>query len=69
MILAVPVAPTSTLAELRSEADEIVCLEDYEPFFAIGAYYADFGQVSDEEVVEILARFPLETVAARASAT
>jgi len=69
VILAVPVAPTSTLAELRSEADEIVCLEDYEPFFAIGAYYADFGQVSDEEVVEILARFPLESVAARASAT
>jgi len=69
VILAVPVAPTSTLAELRSEADEIVCLEDYEPFFAIGAYYADFGPVSDEEVVEILARFPLESVAARASAT
>ena len=58
VILAVPVAPTSTLAELRSEADEIVCLEEHEPFYAIGAYYSDFRQVSDEEVIDALARFP-----------
>jgi putative phosphoribosyl transferase len=55
LILAVPVAPTPTLDELRGEADEIVCLEHYEPFGAVGAYYADFGQTSDEEVARILA--------------
>jgi putative phosphoribosyl transferase len=55
LILAVPVAPTSTLRELRDEADEIVCLEDHEPFGAVGAYYADFGQTSDEEVTAALA--------------
>ena len=59
LVLAVPVAPTSTVAELHSEADDVICLEDYEPFGAIGAYYADFGQVSDDEVIDILERFPL----------
>lgn len=54
LVLAVPVAPTSTLDELAGEADEIVCLQSYEPFYAIGAYYADFHQVSDREVIEIL---------------
>jgi putative phosphoribosyl transferase len=57
LVLAVPVAPTSTLAELRNETDDIVCLEDYEFFGAIGAYYRDFSQVSDEEVIDILKRF------------
>lgn len=59
LVLAVPVAPTASLAELRAEADDIVCLEDYETFGAIGFYYADFRQVSDEEVIALLARFPV----------
>jgi predicted phosphoribosyltransferase len=59
LVLAVPVAPTSTIAELRDEADEIVCLEDYESFGAIGYFYADFNQVSDAEVKAILAEFPV----------
>ena len=59
LVLAVPVAPTSTVAELHREADDVICLEDYEPFGAIGAYYANFGQVSDGEVTDILERFPL----------
>ncbi|HEX5380432.1 MAG TPA: hypothetical protein VFW47_17770, partial [Phenylobacterium sp.] len=58
IVLAVPVAPTETLPTLREAADEVVCLEDHSSFGAIGYYYADFRQVSDEEVVEILARFP-----------
>jgi predicted phosphoribosyltransferase len=58
LVLAVPVAPTSTIAELRDEADDIVCLEDYEHFGAIGAFYDDFSQVNDDEVKRILARFP-----------
>ena len=57
MVLAVPVAPTDTVNELRSEADDVVYLEDLGCFGAIGAYYADFGQVSDEEVIDILKRF------------
>jgi putative phosphoribosyl transferase len=58
LVLAVPVAPSDTLVELRGDADDVVCLEDYEFFGAIGSYYDDFTQVSDEEVIEILARFP-----------
>jgi putative phosphoribosyl transferase len=62
LVLAVPVAPTSTLGEfeLHNEADEIVCLEDYEPFGAIGFYYRNFDQVGDQEVTDILSRFPAE---------
>jgi predicted phosphoribosyltransferase len=59
LVLAVPVAPTSTLRDLRDEADEIICLEDYENFGAIGFYYGDFRQVSDSEVTQILARYPV----------
>jgi putative phosphoribosyl transferase len=63
LVVAVPVAPTESLEELR--ADEIVCIERYECFGAIGAYYADFQQVSDEEVIETLKRFaPVESRAA-----
>jgi putative phosphoribosyl transferase len=58
LVLAVPVAPTESLAAMREEADEVVCLEDYEDFGAIGYYYADFHQVPDHEVIETLARFP-----------
>lgn len=56
LVLAVPVAPTETLAALRKEADEVICLEDYEDFDAIGYYYADFSQVSDDTVRDLLSR-------------
>ena len=59
LVLAVPVAPTESLATLRQEVDDIVCLEDHEFFGAIGFYYRDFRQISDEEVIETLARFPV----------
>ncbi len=59
LVLAVPVAPTESLAEMRREADEVVCLEDYAAFGAIGYYYSDFRQISDEEVIGILAEFPV----------
>lgn len=58
LVLAVPVAPSETLAGLRSEVDDLICLEDHEFFGAIGYYYTDFRQVSDEEVIDILKRFP-----------
>jgi putative phosphoribosyl transferase len=54
LILAVPVAPAETVAALRSEVDDVVCLETPEPFVAIGLHYRDFHQLSDEDVVRAL---------------
>src|SRR5215471_5177493 len=56
LVLAVPVAPTDTIEELRPLADEIVVLSTPEPFYAVGAHYRDFSQTSDEEVVDLLSR-------------
>lgn len=58
LILAVPVAPTDTVAALRREVDEVVCLSPQENFYAIGPYYDDFRQVSDDEVRKLLAPRP-----------
>jgi putative phosphoribosyl transferase len=60
LVLAVPVAPTESLRDLRQEADEVVCLEDYEDFGAIGFFYSDFRQVSDDTVIELLAKHPVK---------
>jgi putative phosphoribosyl transferase len=54
LIAAVPVAPPETCARLGSIADRTVCLQTPECFFAIGAWYRNFDQVSDEEVAELL---------------
>lgn len=59
LVLAAPVAPSETLAALREEADDVVCLEEHEFFGAISVYYADFSQTSDQDVIETLARFPV----------
>lgn len=59
LILAVPVAPTDSLAVMRREADEIVCLEAHPDFGAIGYSYSDFRAVSDEVVIALLAQFPV----------
>jgi predicted phosphoribosyltransferase len=56
-VLAVPVAPSETLQGLRSEVDNIVCLTDLEPWGAIGYFYDDFRQLTDENVKETLALF------------
>jgi predicted phosphoribosyltransferase len=56
LVLAVPVAPADTLSAIESEVDAVVCLEVYEEFGAIGLYYADFRQVSDQEVIATLSR-------------
>ena len=63
LVLAVPVAPTDSLAVLSREVDDLVCLEDYDSFGAIGYYYRDFRQVSDEEVIDTLRRFPADAAA------
>ncbi len=58
LVLAVPVGPTDSVAEMREEADDVVCLETHVYFGAIGDFYGDFRQISDEEVIETLKRFP-----------
>lgn len=54
LIVALPVAPPDTADELGSMADELICLETPYDFMAVGAFYEEFAQVSDEEVVKIL---------------
>ena len=56
VVLAVPVAPPQTIERLRAEADEVVVLETPQPFLAVGEWYRDFDQTTDEEVVSALAR-------------
>ncbi len=56
LVLAVPVAPPDTVQQLRREVDDIVCLETPSFFQAIGRFYRDFEQTSDQEVIELLAR-------------
>jgi predicted phosphoribosyltransferase len=58
LVLAVPVASADSLALLRGEADDVVCLEEHEFLGAIGLYYADFRPIPDEDVIAILTRFP-----------
>jgi putative phosphoribosyl transferase len=55
VVLAVPVAPPGAPQRLREEVDEVVCLAQPEAFFGVGGFYANFGQTSDDEVVELLA--------------
>lgn len=55
VVLAVPVAPPETAAELRAVADAVVVVETPRGMFAIGAWYATFDQTSDDEVVRLLA--------------
>jgi len=54
IVLAAPVAPASTCRRLRRKVDDLVCLDTPEDFFAIGQFYEDFSQVSDEEVTSLL---------------
>jgi predicted phosphoribosyltransferase len=56
IIVAAPVAPMDTVDRLRREADEVVVLQTPEPFGAVGRWYRDFSETSDEEVVGLLGR-------------
>jgi predicted phosphoribosyltransferase len=55
IVVAVPVAAPSTCAELRAEVDDVVCVATPEPFLAVGRFYEDFSQTTDEEVRALLA--------------
>jgi predicted phosphoribosyltransferase len=68
LILATPVAPPDTLERLRPQVDEVVCLATPRLFGAIGVFYDDFRQLSDDEVIDLLRRathFAAERTAAR----
>jgi putative phosphoribosyl transferase len=54
LICAVPVAPAETVERIRAYCDEVVCLDTPAQFYAVGQFYRDFPQVSDEEVIDLL---------------
>jgi putative phosphoribosyl transferase len=56
IVVAVPVGPPDTCRELEEQADETICLCTPEFFQAVGQYYEDFSQTSDEDVRELLTR-------------
>jgi len=58
VVAAVPVAPPATCRALAAEVDEMVCLRTPEPFQAVGRWYRDFSEVSDDEVRTLLGAGP-----------
>jgi len=56
VIVAVPVGAVDTCRRLRHVADEVICLESPDPFFAVGQWYQDFAQTTDDEVRNLLQR-------------
>jgi len=54
LVVAIPVAPLIAIAVLRTEVDEVVCVATPEPFHAIGLWYEDFSQTTDEDVCQLL---------------
>jgi putative phosphoribosyl transferase len=59
LVLAVPVAPPDAIDELRLEVDDVVCLARPSFFGAIGYFYRDFHQLSDDEVITLMREAPL----------
>lgn len=55
LVVALPVGPPDVVLDLAEQADEMVCLYTPEPFHAVGLWYRDFRQTTDEEVVDLLA--------------
>jgi len=55
-VLAVPVCPPDTAAQLARIADDVVCVAAPPDFHAVGLWYEDFSQTTDAEVVELLER-------------
>lgn len=56
IVVAVPVAPPESCERLADEVDEIVCVATPEPFGAVGQFYDDFRQITDQEVTDLLAK-------------
>jgi putative phosphoribosyl transferase len=56
VVVAVPTAAHETCEEFRTEVDEIICVITPDPFYAVGLWYEEFSQTSDDEVHDLLAR-------------
>jgi putative phosphoribosyl transferase len=56
LLVAAPVAPASTCAWLRRMVDRLVCLYEPQDFYAVGQFYRNFSQVTDQEVIHLLRR-------------
>ena len=56
LIVAVPTAAPETCAEFQAEVDEVICATTPDPFYAVGLWYEDFSQTTDEEVRDLLER-------------
>ena len=56
IVVAVPIAAPATCEEFQDEVDQVVCARTPEPFYAVGLWYEDFSQTSDDEVRELLRR-------------
>jgi putative phosphoribosyl transferase len=56
LIVAVPTAAPSTCADLGQEVDECICVMTPEPFHAVGVWFEDFSQVTDDQVHDLLER-------------
>jgi len=69
LVLAVPVAPPDTVESLQPEVDELVCLSMPFFFHAVGQFYEDFSQTTDEEVVELLEAARRQMASARRETT
>ena len=66
IVVAVPTAAPSTCDELGHEADECICDITPDPFYAVGLWYEDFSQTTDDEVRDLLERAAVGTMAATA---
>jgi putative phosphoribosyl transferase len=62
IVVAVPAAAAETCDEFRSEVDEIVCATTPDPFYAVGLWYDDFSETTDDEVRDLLAQSSRELV-------
>jgi putative phosphoribosyl transferase len=56
IVVAVPVGAEETVAQMRADGIEVVCLHAPAWFMAVGEWYDDFGQTSDREVIELMSR-------------
>ena len=65
IVVAVPTAAPETCEQFKAEADEVICAITPEPFYAVGLWYEDFSQTTDEDVRELLAQAPQEHAAAQ----
>ena len=63
IVVAVPTAAPETCEQFKAEADEVICAITPEPFYAVGLWYEDFSQTTDEDVRELLAQAPQEHAA------